>query len=146
MTILINETDLVADFPAVAYPRAVSSITYAGKDNASRKAIKVQHGDVFGLPFESRSHGVQHHEFTFGSAVGYALQYHECPIESFNHAVKNNHPTHWANSNAVTLSSRKSDKRTVAALTWYDVILFEGRYFKLEETGNQNVGLVEIKD
>lgn len=142
MTIRTNE--VIADFPAVAYARAVMSDTQVVYGEPTRKAVKVQHGDKFALTFTSRSHGVQHHGFQFGSVAAYAMEYHECPIASYNDAKSKSQPTHYAFGRGSTITNRNEEKRIEAALSWDDTILFEGRYFTLKEAGNQNVELVEI--
>ena len=138
MTIRIDNTKILADFPAATYARPVISET------SIVRAVDVKAGDVFAVAFNSRNHGTLHHHYTLGSAASYALQYNECPIESFKDSVDRGHATHWANQNSVTISDAKTEKRTIAVSEMYDTIYFEGRHFVLEATPNDNIALRQV--
>lgn len=122
----------VASFPAydVIKPH-VCSLTNIPMFNA---------GDVVGV----RAPRGYYKQYSFGSAVSYALKNGDDPIASYNREVERNNPTHWLNQCAVSLSSSKQEKKTIYEIDVYDVILFEGIVFRIDSAPNDNLKLVEI--
>jgi hypothetical protein len=100
--------------------------------------------DVVGLPYATKRHGILHHWFTFGSAVSYALEYREDPIEAHSKAVENGHLTHWLNTLPTTLTSDTLPKEDRVAVDWGDEVIFEGKLFKIMRAPNNNANLIGV--
>lgn len=83
-------------------------------------------------------------QYSFGSAVSYALKNGDDPIASYNREAERNHPTHWLNQCAVSLSSSKQEKKTIYEINVGDEILFEGVVFRVDTAPNDNLKLVKV--
>lgn len=124
--------EVVASFPAydVLKPR-VCTLTNLPLFNAD---------DVVGV-LAPRGY---YKQYSFGSAVSYALKNGDDPIASYAQEVARNHPTHWLNQCAVSLSSSKQEKKTIYEINVGDEILFEGVVFRVDTAPNDNLKLVEV--
>lgn len=82
--------------------------------------------------------------FTFGSAVSYALENNDDPINSYNECIERGHKTHWLNGNCVTVSNMKEAKKEYYLVELGDEILFEGIVFRVDKASNDNLELVKV--
>ena len=127
-----NPESMIADFPAYTIFRARESIING--------YVEVHHGDEFQLRIRD-----QFTKFRFGSVVGYACQHAECPFAAHNNAIDLGHETHWVTQMSISITNGKQEKKQYVALSMGQVVLFEGKKFKLTETHNDNIELVEVK-
>ncbi len=127
-----NPESMIADFPAYTIFRArVNTIT---------GYVEAHHGDEFQLRIRD-----QFMKFLFGSVVGYACDHAECPFTAYNKAIDLGHETHWVTKMSISITNDKQEKKQYTGLSMGQVVLFEGKKFKLTETHNDNIELVEVK-
>lgn len=76
--------------------------------------------------------------WSVGSAASYALQYNECPIESFNDCVAQGHKTHWINHDATCISDSPTAKMKLLEIDLDAKYMFEGKVFTIVKAHNNN--------
>lgn len=122
---------IIQDHPAVEYVAAPNHLRF-------------RHGTVFAMPWPTTRHGIQYHRYTLGSVCGYAVEYGDDPIAAYERAKANGHKLQYVYANAVSIGGPKRDKDSIWALSWGDIIAFEGKHFRLDKAPNQNVTLTEM--
>lgn len=133
--------EIIADFPAWTIIRAKPRFHYGLK--VELPTFKA--GDIVGLPFESRNHGIMHHWFRFGSVISYALENDECPMAAMAKTVERGHNRYWLNPVSSMLMSERSPKEVRPAISWSERIAFQGRIFTVRPAANSNAELVEVE-
>lgn len=123
---------ILAEYPAYKL--------YEPRKNAAG-ATPYQDGQVFAIPYQSRSHGELYDFFTLGSVVAYALKYSECPEKALARSRANGHDHWWASANAVSITAHKRDQEVRPMHQWGDIIQFHGRLFRLDPSPNHNCKL-----
>ena len=98
-------------------------------------------GDVIAIAYESKNHGTLYRLYTLGSVVGYAIENCECPFEEVERAKEHGHQLHWANQNAVTITSGPVDQKRAFMQAHGDTIKFHGKHFEIVATPNDNIAL-----
>ena len=83
-------------------------------------------------------------QYTFGSAVSYALKNNQDPIRSYERCVELGHQTHWLNQNSVSITSHPRDKWTVVKISVGQKVKFEGKVFEINTAPNDNLVLREV--
>lgn len=126
---------IVSIFPAYTVIRASS--------NDGITNINTQ--DRYVLGRETRSHGLVYSQYSAGTAASYAIKNNECPIESYNDAVKRGHSTHWISGLGSSISSHKRESYDVYLLEVGMVVRLEGRLFTIATAPNNNLQLVPVK-
>jgi len=130
-------SDVIESYPAYDIHAPI-------EDFRGRAAI--QPGEYIMLPFESRSHGRQWHEFKVGSVMGYAMDNNECPIEAFNRAKDRGHAVYFLSPCGTSLTAHKEAKRFYQGYEFGSVVHFMGKDFRIEPDHNQNAKFVEVTE
>lgn len=78
-------------------------------------------------------------KFRAGSVMSYAIKNGECPFESYDHAIKNEHDVYYIYGLGVSLTSSKGEKKVLYGYNVGDLVKFQGKLFKLEEAPNNNL-------
>lgn len=129
-------TNIIADYPA--YTIIENRPNWRGQ-------TVIRAGEVYAI--RSKKHyrtGEQLWTFvTAGSAASYAISNDECPVAGYARAKARGHKTHWLNNNAVTISANPGPKTTHKEIIVGQIVVMEGRYFKVENAPNGNFTLTE---
>lgn len=128
-------TTVIADFPAVR----VSAMP-------EWKQNRMKHGDIFVIMRETKNHGSLPYEFKLGSIFGYAVEHGDDPLEAYERNKAQNHRSHWANAMSVMIHNGPHTKVERFALSFGDVIGFEGKQFRIDPAPNNNVYLTPVED
>jgi len=131
--------EIIKDYPAVTYFKPEPQFVIDLQDDA----VTLKAKDIFAVLDGVHKGDAIFREFTLGSVVSYSLQYNEDPIAAYELAKEKGHPLHWANQNAVTVSTMKIVKRQVPVLKLDQTIWFEGKLFRIVSTHNHNILLKE---
>lgn len=83
--------------------------------------------------------------YTVSSAVSYALEYNDCPIEAYTRCIELGHKTHWINANATSITSEKQEKKTFLEVDFNALYRFEGQIFTIVKAPNNNLNLQAVK-
>lgn len=132
--------EVIADYPAFSIHKPAGKTALFGDVRLPVFAA----GETVGLPFKSARYGVLYHWFKFGSVASYSLQYHECPIKSYELAQLRGHKLHWLTTLPTSLTSDRRAKEERIAMKFGDRVIFEGRVFEIQVAPNQNAELREI--
>lgn len=83
--------------------------------------------------------------FTFGSVVGYAMENGEDPVEAVERATRLGHEMRWLSSNASGIySGSVIEHEVMYALSFGDVVRFEGGNYRVDRAPNANAKLVRV--
>jgi hypothetical protein len=80
--------------------------------------------------------------YKINSAVSYALENNQDPIESYNQCLSNGDDTHWINAQASSLSDCKEAKKVHIEIDFETTYMFEGKWFNIKPSANNNLRLV----
>lgn len=129
-------TSIIADYPAY--------IIVENRPNW-RGQIVIRANEVYAIRLKKHYRtGDQLWAFvTAGSAASYAIANDECPVAGYARAKNKGHKTHWLNTNATVLSANPGPKTTHKEIIVGQIVVFEGRYFKVERAPNDNWTLTE---
>jgi hypothetical protein len=128
-----KQTEILADYPAYSIYKPATNF---------RGDVFVTQNEYIRLPFNSRTHGIQWHEFKVSSVAGYAIENNDDPIAAHEKAVKSGHATHFLIGCGVTISNRDEGKRHYYGHQFGDVVYFAGKRFRIEPDHNQNAKFV----
>lgn len=134
----VDPTKVVADFPAVKYVEARETADY---DNSGIKIVQVHHRDEFA----SQLREGHQTNFSFFSVFGSALGSCEDPIKQMERAVGFGHELHGVIQSSVGISDQKSEKKLTGVIKIGQKIKFEGKYFELQKSANNNIHLNPIE-
>lgn len=139
--ICIANSEIIQNHSAFKYVKATPTIDFDNQDNKD-KIVKVYDDSLFGVQYKKDSDLI--YQYYFGSVQSYAIKHCEDPIKAIERAKSLGHKLYWVNRSSVCISNTKSDQITVPVLELEQVVKFEGRYFKLVPTWNDNIHLEEV--
>ena len=117
----------------------------------SRKArVSDTHGEYISIDAEDtlwsgHTGGRAGKTYYAASVMSCALRDGDCPIESYERAVRLGHQIHWIGQHATVVSREPKATREAVEVCPGQVVRFEGRFFKLAPTWNDNLDLIECE-
>jgi len=134
MAIYKAKSSLVRDWPALkVYSRKTRTSDVHGE------YIEIDAEDTL---WSGHTGGRAGRTYYAGSVISSALRDGDCPIEAYERAVEMGHKRHWIGQHATVISSGPQATREAVAVEPGQVIRFEGRFFKLAPTWNDNLNLI----
>ena len=134
MALYKAKSELVRDWPALK--------VYSRKSRFSDT-----HGEYISIDAEDtlwsgHTGGKAGTTYYAASVMSSALRDGDCPIEAYERAVRLGHKLHWVGQHATMLTSEPRATREAVAVEPGQVVRFEGRFFKLAPTWNDNFDLI----
>jgi len=133
-------TKILASFPAYDIVAPTDNMLDADKDV---EMPILRHGQTYAIQFETRTHGLQWRIFRAGTVIDYAREYHEDPVEAIQTAVERGHKLVWLNPVSSIITDTHQDKRRHIGLEWEQLVLFDGRRYRIKPDHNNNIKLQE---
>lgn len=134
MAIYKAKSELVRDWPALK--------VYSRKTRSSDT-----HGEYISIDAEDtlwsgHTGGRAGKTYYASSVMSSALRDGDCPIESYERAVRLGHNLHWIGQHATVVSRGPQATREAVAVGPGQVVRFEGRFFRIASAWNDNLDLV----
>lgn len=84
-------------------------------------------------------------EYLVYSVMSCALQDGECPIVAYNRAIQHGHDVYFIVNGGACVSKESSRSPRRVMLQTEDVVKFEGKFFNVLESANNNLCLKELE-
>lgn len=136
MTIFKKQTE-IKSFPTLSIVVREGQSYYNNETKKSDDYVNLVAADIL-----CKSDGLS--RYNINSVMSYALSNNECPIASYERAIKLNHEVYWINQNPTVIHNGTYEKEVAVQIDYTTIYKFQGKFFRIFETANNNLNLLEL--